>query len=298
MNRSHMLPTVTVESTAHATAAATRASADAACAMAFPSRSTPRTIASAAIASGIAMAKMHALAASFAASTLDEMGRGENKTTSTSADIARSIAASLEKAAADAEPYVESIKQGPPAAEQASDSGDEDEQMQLALAMSLSEAQPAVEPSSKPSEPSKPSTPSKPSKPTAREDEPGGEEPGEEEMKLGMAMSESLWQPRPFASEPPLPPSPTATPPAAPSEVAKEQAFDGVDGVLVDPSDAGVGLTVAGEPVDPFPARSILDEALLDDLAEMGFENRELNKTLLLQYGGDLKRTVRALIER
>merc|ERR1719399_738698 len=38
-------------------------------------------------------------------------------------------------------------------------------------------------------------------------------------------------------------------------------------------------------------------EALLDDLAEMGFENRELNKTLMLKNNGNIKRTVKDLVE-
>merc|ERR1719335_149739 len=36
---------------------------------------------------------------------------------------------------------------------------------------------------------------------------------------------------------------------------------------------------------------------LLDDLAEMGFHNRELNKTLMLKHDGNLKRTVKELVE-
>lgn len=38
-------------------------------------------------------------------------------------------------------------------------------------------------------------------------------------------------------------------------------------------------------------------DSLLDDLAEMGFQNRELNKTLMLRHDGNLKRTVKALVE-
>jgi len=38
-------------------------------------------------------------------------------------------------------------------------------------------------------------------------------------------------------------------------------------------------------------------EALLDDLAEMGFTNRELNQTLMLKHSGNVKRTVRELVE-
>ena len=36
---------------------------------------------------------------------------------------------------------------------------------------------------------------------------------------------------------------------------------------------------------------------LLDDLQEMGFADRELNKTLMLKNGGNVKRTVRDLVE-
>jgi len=38
-------------------------------------------------------------------------------------------------------------------------------------------------------------------------------------------------------------------------------------------------------------------QSLLDDLADMGFANRDLNKTLILQHDGNLKRTVKALVE-
>merc|ERR1719248_401396 len=37
--------------------------------------------------------------------------------------------------------------------------------------------------------------------------------------------------------------------------------------------------------------------SLLDDLAEMGFADRERNKTLMLKNGGNIKRTVKDLIE-
>merc|ERR1719248_416314 len=37
--------------------------------------------------------------------------------------------------------------------------------------------------------------------------------------------------------------------------------------------------------------------SLLDALAEMGFEDRERNKTLMLKNGGNIKRTVKDLIE-
>jgi len=38
-------------------------------------------------------------------------------------------------------------------------------------------------------------------------------------------------------------------------------------------------------------------DSLLDDLHEMGFGNRELNKTLMLKNGGNIKRTVKDLVE-
>jgi len=38
-------------------------------------------------------------------------------------------------------------------------------------------------------------------------------------------------------------------------------------------------------------------DSLLDDLAEMGFEHRDLNRTLLLKHDGNVKRTVKALVE-
>ena len=38
-------------------------------------------------------------------------------------------------------------------------------------------------------------------------------------------------------------------------------------------------------------------DSLLEDLAEMGFENRDLNKALMLRHNGNLKRTVKALVE-
>merc|ERR1719488_252080 len=37
-------------------------------------------------------------------------------------------------------------------------------------------------------------------------------------------------------------------------------------------------------------------ESLLDDLTEMGFENRELNKTLMMRNNGNIKRTVKDLV--
>jgi len=38
-------------------------------------------------------------------------------------------------------------------------------------------------------------------------------------------------------------------------------------------------------------------DALLDDLSEMGFENRELNRSLMLKHNGNVKRTVKELVE-
>merc|ERR1719421_1842494 len=38
-------------------------------------------------------------------------------------------------------------------------------------------------------------------------------------------------------------------------------------------------------------------EPMLDDLAEMGFANRELNLQLMLKHDGNVKRTVRELVE-
>jgi len=38
-------------------------------------------------------------------------------------------------------------------------------------------------------------------------------------------------------------------------------------------------------------------DPLLDDLEEMGFANRELNKSLMLKNDGNMKRTVRDLVE-
>merc|ERR1719198_2488693 len=38
-------------------------------------------------------------------------------------------------------------------------------------------------------------------------------------------------------------------------------------------------------------------DALVDDLHEMGFANRALNKNLLLKHDGNVKRTVRELVE-
>merc|ERR1719408_104284 len=37
--------------------------------------------------------------------------------------------------------------------------------------------------------------------------------------------------------------------------------------------------------------------SLLDDLAEMGFQDRDLNKTLMLKHNGNIKRTVKDLVE-
>ena len=38
-------------------------------------------------------------------------------------------------------------------------------------------------------------------------------------------------------------------------------------------------------------------EEALNDLEEMGFANRELNKTLMLKNAGNIKRTVKDLVE-
>jgi len=38
-------------------------------------------------------------------------------------------------------------------------------------------------------------------------------------------------------------------------------------------------------------------DPLLDDLEEMGFANRELNQSLMLKNGGNIKRTVKDLVE-
>lgn len=38
-------------------------------------------------------------------------------------------------------------------------------------------------------------------------------------------------------------------------------------------------------------------DSLLDDLAEMGFEDAELNKRLMLKHNGNVKRTVKELVE-
>ena len=38
-------------------------------------------------------------------------------------------------------------------------------------------------------------------------------------------------------------------------------------------------------------------DPLLDDLEEMGFGNRELNRTLMLKNSGNVKRTVKDLVE-
>merc|ERR1719240_677555 len=73
-------------------------------------------------------------------------------------------------------------------------------------------------------------------------------------------------------------------------------------------SDDGVLVTVDGVPAspaeDPAAEAGARDLAaatewdhLLDDLAEMGFENRMLNTTLMLKNGGNMKRTVRDLVE-
>jgi len=113
-----------------------------------------------------------------------------------------------------------------------------------------------------------------------------------------------------------------ATIPASPS--ADGNLSDASDGVLVETSDAadpnsteGVALALAsmgftdkamveaalhkhGADLDACASDLALAsewDSLLDDLAEMGFENRDLNKALMLRHDGNLKRTVKALVE-
>merc|ERR1719231_132814 len=67
--------------------------------------------------------------------------------------------------------------------------------------------------------------------------------------------------------------------------------------------DEGFALVApVDEQADPFPAPGSADgewdDSLLDDLEEMGFGNRTLNKELLAKHEGDLKKTVRALVEK
>ena len=38
-------------------------------------------------------------------------------------------------------------------------------------------------------------------------------------------------------------------------------------------------------------------DSLLEDLEEMGFTNRELNQSLMLKHAGNIKRTVKDLVE-
>jgi len=68
---------------------------------------------------------------------------------------------------------------------------------------------------------------------------------------------------------------------------------------FVDPTMVEGVLTKNGDDLDAcvrdLAAASEWD-SLLDDLAEMGFEDRELNKTLMLKNSGNVKRTVKDLV--
>uniref|UniRef100_A0A7S2GC60 UBA domain-containing protein n=1 Tax=Haptolina brevifila TaxID=156173 RepID=A0A7S2GC60_9EUKA len=95
---------------------------------------------------------------------------------------------------------------------------------------------------------------------------------------------------------------PEAAPPAA------EEALSGVARVkaalkamgFIDDTMLDAVVAKHGEDLDAcatdLTAASEWD-SLLEDLAEMGFENRELNKMLMLKNNGNIKRTVKDLVE-
>jgi len=133
----------------------------------------------------------------------------------------------------------------------------------------------------------------------------------------------------------PLPPTPLEDKPAEPELEPMNDGSD--DGVLVTETmiiealpaaEAAAGPSGGGEPLsvkaslvamgftDPTMVDAVLAkngddleacaadlaaasewDSLLDDLHEMGFANRELNKTLMLKNGGNIKRTVKDLVE-
>jgi len=110
----------------------------------------------------------------------------------------------------------------------------------------------------------------------------------------------------PIAAKPVAEPSPVPSKDEAQDDAhedASEDASEDGDGVLVDVSDVAatiseeeeeepVWLREAGQRLGP---ESFV--RLLDDLSEMGFNNRELNERMLAKHDGNLKRAVRELVD-
>lgn len=143
--------------------------------------------------------------------------------------------------------------------------------------------------------------------------------PVDDELKLALAMS--LTEAGPPMTTAPSPEVPIAEPIVEPVAVVTTPIAEPVvdepsdtdakiepasddgqdDGVLVDhpEADARAG-SEEEEPVWLREAGARLEPAIyaqLNDLREMGFPNDELNERLLLKHDGNLKRTVRALID-
>jgi len=99
------------------------------------------------------------------------------------------------------------------------------------------------------------------------------------------------------ATPTPPPASPPPAPPLGGADLVKAslKAMGFLDDTMIE-----TALAKHGEDLDACAtALAAVSEwdSLLDDLAEMGFEDRELNKTLMLKNDGNIKRTVKDLIE-
>lgn len=223
----------------------------------------------ASFASAIAATRVTAMAINVAA-TAGEASRSVMPMpgVTTGNAFARSFAASLDAAASTAE----SLAKETPTEE-------EDYQMKVAMALSLSEEAPPATAAVAP----------------------------DEQLALALAMSRTEAGPPEAAAPSPIakPISAEAEPTVEPTLVpsggeVKDDASD--DGILVDVSDAGADtvasaeepawLREAGERVQPETYAQ-----LIDDLHEMGFTDRALNERLLIKHEGDLKRAVRDIVK-
>lgn len=249
------------------------------------------------MASAVAATRATALAASVAT----RVGESSEKVIpmpgfATANELGKGFADALGSAATTAESYLGSSEQSNAPID------DDDWEMALAMALSLSEQGLAAAAAM--------ATPQ-----ATAEDE---------QLKVALAMSlaeaagpqpdipatdaEPVLKPvtAPIAAKPVAEPSPVPSKDEAQDDAhedASEDASEDGDGVLVDVSDVAatiseeeeeepVWLREAGQRLGP---ESFV--RLLDDLSEMGFNNRELNERMLAKHDGNLKRAVRELVD-
>ena len=130
-----------------------------------------------------------------------------------------------------------------------------------------------------------------------------------ESVLVDVVDGEAAAQPSssPSSSSPSRPASKPASskPPEAEAAASSSPAEGGVAAALAamgftDEAMVQIAINKHGDDLDACAAdlaQASEWDSLLDDLAEMGFANRELNKTLMLRHDGNLKRTVKALVE-